>query len=119
MSDEIHIVPSGAAEEQVARAKVREEVAAIQRDAALDAAASEAVRGDVMEASAIDSRIAANQARAAADELATERNILHGNLAAERAATASNAFGFYLMVGIVLAVIIVAGFYLYWRPADT
>jgi hypothetical protein len=113
-------------DDQVARAEARKDSAEIQRDAAFDIAANESARADanaaaadynssVADASRTDAIIAARQADAQAAELNTQRHILSNELAYERAAASNNAFGFYLTLGILVAGMLVAGVYLWWR----
>src|SRR2546421_10336336 len=91
---------------------------AVERDAAVNAAASEAVNRDAAEARAVDARIYANQAHSAAREMATERNILRDDLDYERAAASNNAFGFYMALAVLLAVLVFGGYWLYDRYYD-
>jgi hypothetical protein len=105
-------------EEQAARADAERVHAEVHRDAALNIAANEAVNRDIAEAQAADSRIAAGQAWQAADEMATDRRVLRNELASERAASSNSAFGFYLTLGVLLAAILIGGFYLYYRSQN-
>src|ERR1044071_4010037 len=110
------IRPDDRAEDEALRADLAE----IERNAALNAAAGAAVDRDLAEAEAIDSRIAANQNARAASELSTHNRLLHDELAAERVAASNNAFGFYLAVGILFAVIVVGALYWwYGRPQNS
>jgi hypothetical protein len=102
-------------EDIAARARLNEAAAEIERDAAVDVAASNAVSADYANAQAVDATIEANRARAAAAEIATDRSVLRNELAYERAASENNAFGFYLTLGILVAGLLVTGIYLYWR----
>jgi hypothetical protein len=88
------------------------------RDAALDNAVNEAVRRDIAEAQAVDARIAANQAIRQADEMAAEKQVLRHELGYERVANSNNTFGFYLTLAVLLAGILVGGFYLYYRSQN-
>jgi len=90
-------------------------VNAVERDVAMDSAAHEAIHRDVAEAQAVDARINANQANAAAREIATDRNIIHHELQHERAAAANNAFGFYLTLAVLACVLLFGGYWLYER----
>ena len=99
---------------------LRADLAEIERNAALNAAAGAHVERDLAEAEAIDARIAASQNARAASELSTHNRIINNELAAERVAASNNAFGFYLAVGILFAVILVGALYWwYWRPQDS
>jgi len=88
------------------------------RDAALDNAVNEAVRRDIAEAQAVDARIVANQAIRQADEMAAEKQVLRHELGYERVANSNNTFGFYLTLAVLLAGILVGGFYLYYRSQN-
>src|SRR5690348_3818217 len=95
------------AQARAANAEIREDMALDQRDAAIHVAAAESVRRDAAEAEAIDARIEANQAAARARELDTDRRVLSTELAYERDAASGNAFGMFLALGLLAAVIIV------------
>jgi hypothetical protein len=105
-------------EEQAARAEAERIHAEAHRDKALDIAANEAVSRDIAEARAADARIAAGQAWQAADEMDTDRRVLRNELASERAASSNSAFGFYLTLGVLLAALLIGGFYLYQRSQN-
>jgi hypothetical protein len=105
-------------EEQAARAEAERMQAEAHRDVALNAAANEAVNRDVAEAQAADARISANQAWQAAGEMDTDRRVLRNELTGERAAASNSAFGFYLTLGVLLAAILIGGFYLYNRSQN-
>jgi len=90
-------------------------VNAVERDVAMDSAAHEALHRDVAEAQAVDARINANQANMAAREIATDRNIIHHELQHERAAASNNAFGFYLTLAVLACVLLFGGYWLYER----
>lgn len=102
-------------EEQVARAEAARIQAEAHRDAAINIAANQVVNRDIAEIQAEDARIAAGQARPAADEIATDRRVLRNELASERVTASNNAFGFYLTLGVLLAAILIGGFYLFQR----
>ena len=112
---------AAAAETELAAAELQREAehigrrqAEVQRDVVMDVAAEQAIERDnasraaeinaeaaiaeaqrrhMAENMAVNNRIAANQANAAADQLATERNVLRENLAVERAQASSANFG--------------------------
>src|SRR5215813_1585796 len=94
---------------------IRRHIAEVERDTALDAAARETINRKETEAKAADDRIAAMNNSAAAREFATENNLLRNDLSAEREASASHAFGFYLMAGILIAMLIVGSIAYYYR----
>jgi len=117
---------TGYPEDQAARAEAQKYAAENERDAAFDIAAHEANRADTNAAAAYanaayadaartDAIIAARQADAANAETNTHNHILSHELAYERAAASNNAFGFYLTLGILVAGMMVAGIYLWWR----
>src|SRR6185436_4922041 len=87
-------------------ARAERNTAENQRDAIAGVAVNEAANRKIAQADAVDARISANQNAVAAQEMATERNLMHGNLAAERHASANNAFGFYLMTAVVLMMLL-------------
>lgn len=89
-----------------------------QRDAVVRVALNEAAHREAAEAEAVDSRIVANHNAGAAQEMATERNLLRGDLAAERRASSGNAFGFYLMTALVVGSLLVGGIYYYFHRQD-
>lgn len=93
----------------------RQEEADKQIDAAADAATIEAARRHEAELTALDARIDANQSKAEVRELETNQRILHDNLEHEREVSSTNAFGFYLMTAVLLALVLVGGMYYYWR----
>jgi hypothetical protein len=99
--------------DQHSEEEIRRAAAEMERNAALNVALNEAVKRDDAEADAVDARIAANQNAQAARELASERNHLQDRLAAEQQVSSSNAFGFYLMTGILVAIALVAAIYFY------
>jgi hypothetical protein len=116
----------GYPEDRAARAEARSDAAEVERDAAINIAANESVRADANAAAAnvnaayadaarTDAVIAARQADALAAETSTHNHILSHELAHERAAASNNAFGFYLTLGILVAGMMVAGIYLWWR----
>jgi len=94
---------------------VRRHIAEIERDTALDIAAQESLNRKVTETQAADDRIAAMQNAAAAREISTENDLLRNSLSAEREASASHAFGFYLMAGILIALLIIGSIAYYYR----
>lgn len=102
----------------VQRARQNERDAKIERDAAMNIAASEALDADAARAVAVDENIRANQNAQAARELATDREVVKHQLYHERAAAENNAFGFYLTLGILVAGLLVTGIYLYWRNSQ-
>jgi hypothetical protein len=99
-------------------AVTRTEIAEMERDAALDAAAIEAVNRQAAQVNAVEAEITASQNAAAAREMTVERNLIREDLAAERHASASNAFGFYLMTGILIAILLVGGIYYYFHRQE-
>jgi hypothetical protein len=106
------------AELQAGQAIVERNVAEHERDVIAGVALNEAANREVAQADAVDARISANQNAVAAQEMATERNLMHGNLAAERHASANNAFGFYLMTAVVLMMLLGGGIYFYFQKRD-
>lgn len=105
-------------EEQAARAEADRAMAEAHRDEALDVATNEAASRDIAEAQAVDARITAGQAWQAADEMAADRRVLRNELAAERSASSNSAFGFYLTLAVLLAAVLIGGFYLYYRSQN-
>src|SRR5262249_32993221 len=99
-------------------AEARAEMAERERDAALGAAAIEAVNREAAQRNAVDAEITASQNAAAVRELNTDRRLLRENLAAERNVSSSNAFGFYLMTGILIAILLVGGIYYSFHRQD-
>ncbi len=112
-----------AANRQVAESKAidasdQQKTAEIQRDVMANVAVDEAANRQVAESRAVDARMDANQSAAAAQEMATERNLLHNDLAAERHVSANNAFGFYLMTALLVGVMVVIGIFYYFQRQD-
>src|SRR5690349_23418765 len=103
-------------ENRAEQAQAQADAARVERDVALNAAVDESLGRDAAERREIDARIAANQNAARARELETHRDMLRSELTEERVAASNNAFGFYLMTGLVLAALLIAGLvYYYWR----
>lgn len=98
---------------------VERERAKEERDAALNVAADEYVNRRLAEAQAVDARITANQAQAHAEELRAEHSLIRNELVQEREAASNNAFGFYLVTGILLAILLVGGIYFYTQQNDS
>lgn len=88
---------------------------AAEREAAISAAAHEAFHRDLAEDEALNARVAANQAAAAANELETENRILETELAVERDRTNASNMGLILALCLVLGALVVGGFWLWGR----
>jgi len=89
-----------------------------EKQAAVTLAAQEAMNRDIAEARAVDAHIAAGQAIQAADEMATDRQVLRHELGYERVAASNSTFGFYLTLAVLVAGLLVGGFYLYSRSQN-
>jgi negative regulator of replication initiation len=92
--------------------KTREEIVEqAQRERALEVAAQEAAARRLAEAEAVNASILANQAQAAARETAFTNRLLKSSLRAQQERSVVS----YLILTLVLAVLIVGGFWLYGR----
>jgi hypothetical protein len=85
------------------------------RDAELTAATNEPFHRDLKEDKALEARIAARQAMAEVNELETENRILETELEAERERHDANYMGLVLAVCLILAALVVSGFWLLGR----
>lgn len=93
--------------------KINRVVAEVETNTAWQAAQEENARREMAEADAEYARSLAYKNEAMAQNMARQRDLMSANLAAERDASSSTAFGYYLMLGIVVALLIVGGVYFY------
>ncbi len=89
-----------------------------ERDMAMDLAAEESVKRQMAESEALEARLAARQKQADAQEMSAQRSLLRHELDNERAAAANSTFGFYLMTGVLIALLIIGGIYFYFRATN-
>lgn len=99
-----------------ARQRVTETVADAQRTIAERAAEQEALDRRAAEVQAAEARLAAAQNQAAAQRSASERRYLWSQLKVAREESANAAFGKYLLLGIIVALIIVGAIAYRFRP---
>jgi len=106
---------------------------AVQRDAALNVAADRSVERDIAanyaaaesmdrqsaEQNEYNARVAANQASYQAAHSQTESNVLRENLAAERAESSNANFGFMMMAFCILAALIGLGIWYFTSNPTT
>lgn len=96
------------AELEASQARVEQNAAELQRHVIAGAALTEAANREVAKANAIDAQMTANKDALAAQKIATER-------AAERHASARNAFRFYVMTGLVVVILLAGSIYFYFN----
>jgi hypothetical protein len=84
-------------------------------EVSLSAATNESFHRTVRDDEALNARIAAHQAIAEANELETENRILETEMAAERERYGANNMGLVLALCLVLAALVVTGFWMLGR----